>query len=34
MDLRAHVALVLAEHAAPALDMDGTQIESLQSGVV
>ncbi len=29
MDLKDRVAQVLAEHAAPALDLDGTQIEVL-----
>jgi Fe-S cluster biogenesis protein NfuA len=29
MDLKARVTQVLAEHAAPALDLDGTQIEVL-----
>ena len=29
MDLKDRVAVVLAQHAAPALDLDGTQIEVL-----
>jgi Fe-S cluster biogenesis protein NfuA len=29
MELKTQVAQVLAEHAAPALDLDGTQIEVL-----
>jgi Fe-S cluster biogenesis protein NfuA len=29
MDLKSRVAQTLAEHAAPALDLDGTQIEVL-----
>jgi Fe-S cluster biogenesis protein NfuA len=29
MDLKDRVAAVLAQHAAPALDLDGTQIEVL-----